>query len=147
MITSTQLNALIKEVKKDAKKVGLEVPDGIEYKVTGRLTRALGRFTEYRKFDYKSKTRTVFRRVISLSADLDVEQAKKTLMHEVLHSIAGADAGHGIEWTILARKVNKQFPEYEIQRYATEEEYKKVREVRIENKKAKLESKIKKGNK
>ena len=138
MITNTELKKLVKEVKQDAKLAGLKVPSKIEYRISKKMSRSFGRYTEKRSLNLVTRQYEVSKRIISLSSDLTPEMAKLTLMHEMVHAVAGVKAGHGFEWKLWAKKVNAMFPHYNIQRLASEEECKKIKEIRKTTRKTRL---------
>lgn len=52
--------------------------------------------------NYAAKRITVSRYLVAL---LDDDEVHQTLLHEVAHALAGAEAGHGPRWLALAREL------------------------------------------
>lgn len=111
----SQLHATIKECAQDLAMLNLKVPSITTYTLSSRMTRALGN-CKFRS----SKVRGVFSISISISRDLPHGFiGRNTVMHEMLHAIAGAECGHGGEWARLARLVSREFSgKYKITMYA-----------------------------
>lgn len=51
-----------------------------------------------------------------LQDDVADQAAKNTIMHELLHSVRGANGGHTGKWAQLASMVNIRLPQYNIER-------------------------------
>lgn len=56
-----------------------------------------------------------------LRDDLEDFAAKQTIVHEILHAISG-DCGHMGAWAVMAAKVNRLLPQYNITRLTSSEE-------------------------
>lgn len=106
MLTSKIMRELIVECEQDLQEVGLSMPR-VSYQISTRLTRALG------KCSWRQGRIT-----IKLSDILPREVARNTLMHEMLHAIAGPREGHGGMWLQLARQISRNNPKYNITRLA-----------------------------
>jgi len=142
MLTQTQLMTVLSEVKQDIRALGISVPNGIEYKVSKRMTRAHGNYCEFYQRDYTilgERKFIVTKRIIKVSADIPVELAHETLMHEVIHAINFSQVknpryenpGHGPKFQALAKLVNNTYPgKYHISTYASKDEAKAVSQVR-----------------
>ncbi len=56
-----------------------------------------------------------------LSDDVDIQKAKDTIVHELLHTLPGC-MDHSTKWKAMAQKVNRSLPGYRIQRTTSREE-------------------------
>lgn len=56
-----------------------------------------------------------------LRDEVDVQAAKNTILHELLHTVKGC-CGHKGLWKELANKVNRMLPQYNIKRTTSSEE-------------------------
>ncbi len=120
----TQVKQLVKRCEGELNSIGIELPKGIQYRTSARMTRALGNFRETRQWGGSSVSKT-----ITISSDLPFEVGHETMMHEMLHAILGVSAGHGPRFQQLARTVNAKLG-YHIGTYANATEAKAIREVR-----------------
>jgi hypothetical protein len=103
---------LIYECTEDLKSIGLQLPPGIRFEISTRLTRALG------KCSWRGD-----KIIIKLSDALDYRVGRNVLMHEMLHAIAGFKCGHGGLWLTLASLVSSKLShKYNIKRLASVED-------------------------
>lgn len=105
MLTNKIMRELVVECEQDLQEVGLSMPR-VSYQISTRLTRALG------KCSWRGSNIT-----ITLSDILPREVARNTLMHEMLHAIAGPREGHTGLWLRYANLVSRN-PKYNITRLA-----------------------------
>lgn len=106
----TMLRDIVKECEQDLKSHGLTMPK-VNYEISTRMVRALGK--------------CVWRRgniTIRVSNLLPRDVAVDTVMHEMLHAIAGPREGHGGMWLQLARQISRNNPKYDIKRLANIDE-------------------------
>lgn len=124
-----ELNQLVKECKAELNQLGLELPTPLAIRLSTRMTRAFGNCAQRGRFVLGQ--RVITSTTISISVDLPTDVGRDTVMHELLHAVAGCEQGHGGEWLRLARIVNKAFG-YKITQYATGERAEVVKQIRSE---------------
>lgn len=120
----TELKQVVKTCTQQLNEMGVSVPTMLQYRVSGRLTRALGNCAERRRFDG-----TIVSLVITISKDLPLSIAPNTVMHELIHAVVGARAGHGPIFHSMAGRVNRAYG-YNISTYADPTSSAIIREVR-----------------
>lgn len=128
-MNNKELSLLVKECTKELQAIGLNVPTMTKYRVSTRMTRAMGNC----KIRSQRYTGAVVELVVSISCDLSPKTGKDTLIHEMLHAIASVEfsprEGHGYNWQRLARMVNRAYG-YNIQTYASEDKIEEVTPLR-----------------
>lgn len=122
-----EVKRIAKECIAEMNSIGITVPTGIKYRVSGRMTRALGNCAEKRS----RLTGELMELTITISRDLPLSVGKDTVMHELIHAVVGARARHGWQFQQMAQRINRQLG-YNIGTYANEEEATAIRAVRAE---------------
>lgn len=118
------LHKQVRECIAELESIGLQLPYGIQYKVSPRMTRKFGQCAQrYNRLGAVEQT------IITISMDLPESVGKETIMHEMVHALVGNRAGHGYEFHAMARRINRALG-YDIRTKASPEESKAVREVR-----------------
>lgn len=111
------LKKLIDECITDLRKIGIEPGKISQWHIDTKTTRRWG-------VCKSRKGSGVFEIGISkvlLEDDVDDQQTKNTIMHELLHTVDGC-SGHTGKWKVLAQKVNYYLPGYDVKRLSSEEE-------------------------
>lgn len=118
-----QVLSTARECLTQLKALGYDTPVKVDYRVSNRLTRALGNCLEQRSLG------TVVRLVITISADVPQHALKDVVMHELIHAVVGGRVHHGYQFQALARLVNSKYG-YSVGTYASENEMEAVSVVR-----------------
>lgn len=101
--------------REELRSIGIQPAGKIRWVVNTRATRRWG---------YCKKLPDAYEIGIShrlLQDDVDIQAAKDTIVHELLHTVKGA-RGHTGLWLQLAAQVNQHLPQYSIKRTASYEE-------------------------
>jgi hypothetical protein len=138
MVTNELLKSLTMNALEELSKLNLVFPGDVKFEVSRRLKKNRnGYYAERRQLDGFTfdasgnrvrKYKTVEKKIV-VSAYLPLHSAKETVMHEMLHAVAGLDVGHGPEWQKLVRLVNTTFG-YDIGTYTSVTSGKLTKEYR-----------------
>lgn len=126
-ITIRDVQASAKKCSEQLRDLGYQVPSITQYRITSRMTRALGNCASRQDY-FGNKTKVV----ISISADLPLHILDNTMIHEQIHAVLPHGSGHGPKFQYLARLVNRKYG-YNVSTYASKEETQEVNANRIEN--------------
>lgn len=119
------LHKQVRECIAELESIGLQLPRGIQYKVSPRMTSTLGRCSQ----KVSRATGEILETIIKISIDLPEHTSKQTIMHEMVHALVGCQVGHGYAFQVMARRINRALG-YDIQTYANGVEEVAVNEVR-----------------
>ena len=111
------LKKMFDECVADLRKIGIEPGTISRVSVDTRSTKRWG------ACKYKKGT-AIFEICISkwlLEDDVDDQQTKNTIVHEILHTVEGCQ-DHTGKWKVLAERVNRYLPGYCIKRTSSEGE-------------------------
>jgi predicted SprT family Zn-dependent metalloprotease len=114
MLTLTQVKNTAKECTAQLNELGYKVPTDIQFRISPRMTRALGNCSC--KVNRFTGIETGY--VIKISADMTSERLPETMMHELIHATVGVRAGHGWKFQSVGQVVNRKFG-YHVSTYAT----------------------------
>jgi hypothetical protein len=124
-ITIRDVHASAKKCEQQLRDLGYIVPSVTQYRITSRMTRALGNCSSRQDF-FGNKTRVV----ISLSADLPLSSLDNTMIHEQIHAVLPHGCGHGPKFQYVAKLVNRKYG-YNVTTYASREETQEVMANRV----------------
>lgn len=101
------------ECERELDKIGIKYGMVTGIKINNRLKACWGRIKKH-KLENGNYTYQ-----IEICKDLvhpttPIISLKETIIHELLHSCEGGWDGHRGEWKVLANKVNKAYPQYNI---------------------------------
>ena len=111
------LKKLTDECIADLRKIGIEPGKISRVYADGRSTRRWG-------VCKTKKGSGIFEIGISkclLGDDVDEQQTKNTIIHELLHTVDGCQ-DHTGRWKVLAEYINRRLPEYCVKRTSSEDE-------------------------
>ena len=100
----------------ELRSLGIRPAENIQWVVN---TRATSRWGYCKKIGFNAYEISISSRL--LQEDLDIQAAKDTIIHELLHTVKGT-RGHTGLWLKLAAQVNQRLPGYCIKRTTSYEE-------------------------
>lgn len=110
------LQELAARCEAELRSIGIQPAAKIRWVVNTRATSRWGRCQELAPDSYEISISSRL-----LQEDVDIQAAKDTIMHELLHTVKGTK-GHTGLWLQLAKQVNRQLPGYHIKRTTSYEE-------------------------
>lgn len=122
-LTQPQIMRTASQCLAELRELGYQPPIAVQYRVSSRLTRALGNCLEQRQMG------KIIRLVITISADVPSETLKDVMMHELIHAVVGGREHHGYKFQALANLVNRTYG-YRVGTYASTEEREAIQKVR-----------------
>ena len=124
-LTQPQIMRTASQCLAELKALGYQPPIAVQYRVSSRLTRALGNCLEQRQMG------KIIRLVVTISADVPSETLKDVMMHELIHAVVGGREHHGYKFQALANQVNRTYG-YNIGTYANAVEREAIQKVRAQ---------------
>ena len=107
---------LIRECQAELSAIGISYGTVTSWKIN---TRAKSRWGQCRRLPDGSFEIQISHRL--LTGEIDPTAAKKTIIHELLHTVRGCQ-DHQKRWKLLADRVNKAYPAYHIKRTSSYQE-------------------------
>lgn len=118
------LTKLVEECKAELDSIGIKYGKVREWTVN---TRAKHRWGQCKKVGFGLFDISISHSL--LNDDADVQSAKNTIVHELLHTVPGC-FGHKGKWKMLSEYVNLKLPQYTIKRVTSFEEKGLEREIK-----------------
>jgi len=104
------LEMLVCECEKELDAINISYQKVVRLKTNDRTQKRLGRCSSISSDGYEIE---ISGRL--LKNEIADKATKNVIIHELLHTVKGC-MNHGEKWKLLANKVNKNYPQYEISR-------------------------------